>query len=238
MNTQPLFSNSGSQAPDRSRRRVADRPAACPELLEWACPEAHPVASTASRNPPGRRCPVPVLDAAVRAVQRHADFDAPRPQEFFGKNSSAHARRRFAPALAVRIRRPPPVGRAGLPGRGPAATRSPHVRSCPARPCTPPRRLRGAPPPPPSPARSPSMPCRAPSAAPGTSLGRMSKSPTAPTNFEPIRGPRALKSFLEKTLTRAKHPRHGPKSAFARRSKKTPNLAPRGPRVPHRPPAD
>ena len=65
-----------------------------------------------------------------------------------------------------------------------------------------------------------------------------SECPTAPTNFEPIRGPRALKSFLEKTLTRAKHPRHGPKSAFARRSKKTPNLAPRGPRVPHRPPAD
>ncbi len=98
MTTQIQISNPGAQAPDRSRRRVADRPAACPapfewacpEPVEWACPEARRLHSSASRNPPCRPRPAPVLNAAHRAAQNHPKIDAPRPQEFFGKNSYAH----------------------------------------------------------------------------------------------------------------------------------------------------
>ena len=72
MSTQPLSLDPGSQAPARSRRRVADRSAAC------------------SRHPseaPAPACPDRTSATAHRTDRFPAKSGPPRPQEFFGKNS-------------------------------------------------------------------------------------------------------------------------------------------------------
>ena len=121
MTTQPQFPNPGTQAPARSRRRVADRPTA--------------------PNPPSR----------------HPRRTCPEPVE--------------EPALS-------------LSKGDPAATNTPGPPPYPVNPRPPTHRLL---------ASQPAHPT-------------WSEPPPHPPRIGPIPPPRALKSFLEKTLTRAQHP--------------------------------
>ena len=121
MTTQPQFPNPGTQAPDRSSRRVADRLTApnpssrrprrtCPEPVGGACPEPveggpssnqHPRPAALPRqsvpaSPPSPRLPTRPSHLVRTAPSTAPDWpksDAPRPQEFFGKEltyMSAH----------------------------------------------------------------------------------------------------------------------------------------------------
>ena len=107
MTTQPQFPNPGRQAPARSRRRVADRPAApspssrrpgraCPEPVEGgSSSNQHPRPTAVPRqsappNPPSPRLPTRpshLVRTAPSPAPNWPNSAPPRPQEFFGKNS-------------------------------------------------------------------------------------------------------------------------------------------------------
>ena len=127
MTTQPQFPNPGTQAPDRSSRRVADRPTApnppsrhprrtCPEPVGGACPEPvegrpssnqHPRPTAVPRqsappNPPSPRLPTRpshLVRTAPSPAPNWPNSAPPRPQEFFGKNSYTPARTALAPVI-------------------------------------------------------------------------------------------------------------------------------------------
>ena len=107
MTTQPQFPNPGTQAPDRSSRRVADRPTApnppsrhprrtCPEPVDGGhSSNQHPRPTAVPRQsaPPNPPSPRPTPARPVRTAPstdpNWPKSNAPRPQEFFGKNSYA-----------------------------------------------------------------------------------------------------------------------------------------------------
>ena len=92
MTTQPQFPNPGTQAPARSRRRVADRPAASAADVDSPRPTPSHRRKTCPGHDPG---PVSSLPPPTRSHAGRRQLDAefpgdsgpPRPQEFFGKNS-------------------------------------------------------------------------------------------------------------------------------------------------------
>ena len=97
MSTQPQVPNPGPQAAARSIRRVPDYPAPCPEPVELGHPAPSHGSPTPTRHvrpcpaPPRPQPPKPAPIALSAAPARPPKFtpksDAPRPQEFFGKNS-------------------------------------------------------------------------------------------------------------------------------------------------------
>ena len=106
MTTQPQFPNPGTQAPARSRRRVADRPAAPSPSSRRPRRRREPVEGGTQQQPtpqahrrtPSIRAPQPTVSSPPnppippgpnRPLNRPelAQFRPPRPQEFFGKNS-------------------------------------------------------------------------------------------------------------------------------------------------------
>ena len=109
MTTQPPSLEPGSPAPARSRRRVADRPAApspssrrpgraCPEPVERGpSSNQHPRPTAVPRqsappNPPSPRLPTRpshLVRTAPSPAPNWPNSAPPRPQEFFGKNSYA-----------------------------------------------------------------------------------------------------------------------------------------------------
>ena len=100
MSTQPQFPNPGSQAPDRSRRRVAD------------CP---PAQLCRPRAAPAPACPFPTVRDAQSTAAIWADSGPPRTEEFFPKNSSVRA----APPPTPRPHGPDPTAPAHPSSRRP-----------------------------------------------------------------------------------------------------------------------
>ena len=102
MNTQPQFRTPGARPPPRSRRRPPDRPALCHPLSRR--PRPGPSSTQAASPTVAPRPPVPPSPPSPRLPTRPSrpdrttpstypnwpKSDAPRPQEFFGKNSYAH----------------------------------------------------------------------------------------------------------------------------------------------------
>ena len=99
MTTQPRFPDPGTRAPDRSRRRVADRPVAL-RPSSWR-PRPGPGGNQHLRHdaaprqpvPPTPACPTQPLQNAPTTAPFQPKSDAPRPQEFFGKNSYVRTNR-------------------------------------------------------------------------------------------------------------------------------------------------
>ena len=101
MSTQPFSLDLGSPAPARSRRRVADHPAApspsSRRLQPGPSSNQHPRPTAVPRqsappNPPSPRLPTRPSNLVRTAPSTAPNWPksyAPRPQEFFGKNSYA-----------------------------------------------------------------------------------------------------------------------------------------------------
>ena len=101
MSTQPFSLDLGSPAPDRSSRRVADRPTApnppSRRLQPGSSSNQHPRPTAVPRqsappNPPSPRLPTRpshLVRTAPSPVPNWPNSAPPRPQEFFGKNSYA-----------------------------------------------------------------------------------------------------------------------------------------------------
>ena len=125
MSTQPQFFSPGSQAPARSRRRVADHPAApspssrrprrtCPEPVEGGpSSNQHPRPTAVPRQsvPPSPPSPRPTPGRPVRTAPstdpNWPKSNAPRPQEFFGKNSYARTAPPVIPASSAGTQQQP-----------------------------------------------------------------------------------------------------------------------------------
>ncbi len=127
MATQPQFPNPGRQAPARSRRRVADHPAApspssrrprrtCPEPVEGGpSSNQHPRPTAVPRqsappNPPSPRLPTRpshLVRTAPSTDPNWPNSAPPRPQEFFGKNSYARTAPPVIPASSAGTQRQP-----------------------------------------------------------------------------------------------------------------------------------
>ncbi len=224
MNTQPQFPTLATHHPGRPVGRPTTPPP-CHPLSRRPRPE--PGSTQAASPTVARRPPVPPSPPSprlptrpsrpVRTAPSAAPFqpksESPRPQEFFRKNSYAHAMPRHDPILPVRFQPPLPVRHPGvrvgpalnLSKGDPAASNPPALPSCPVQARTPRRRLSvrpafSAPPGQPrnrlTPADHPC--CATPHPRPENQAPLApSRAPAKPPKSTPNPTPPALKSFLE-----------------------------------------